>query len=251
MQLHRGDLAAQYFAEADQLASQQKLVGLKREAEFFQAFALLDQGLDQTSIGGHPQAPEKLRQAIAALKAVINSNAQGVAQVSSLVFMGWAHADLNEYEQSRRYLNQAKQLSQDYRMPATYGYASYSLMKTYLDERNYASVIQLKDDPLTTRLQAIYLARAYYETGQARQAIATLNRLKNNLPELWQTQDSQRLRQYQQAASKAEQALSIEQQQVRPNLSNNTPTPPNLPAFAQLQPEPDAHLVYCESDWAH
>ncbi len=231
MQLHRGDKAAQYFDEAHELARQYGLVGLLNLARFYQAFALLDQGLDQSTLGRHGQNTEVLHSAIKAFQAVLNEEQNTVLKTGTLVFLGWAYADLEDYRTARVYLKQAKALSDRYRMPATYGYASYSLMKTYLDEGDYQAVIAMKDDRMTTRLQATYLARAYYEQGQARQAAAVLRNLQQSLPDLWQEDDEQRLMHYHQTS--------------RQLLEPGTPLP-----FDALLPEPDAHLVYCESDWA-
>lgn len=233
MQLHRGDQAAQYFDEAHALAHRHGLNDLLKLARFYQAFALLDQGLDQQALGRHGRDAEKLRSAINAFQAVLNDKQSTVLKTGTLVFLGWAYADLDDYNTARVYLEQAKTLSDRYRMPVTYGYASYSLMKTYLDEGNFQAVITMKADRITTRLQAIYLARAYYEQGQASEAAAVLLHLQQSLPAIWQPEDDQRLKHYQQ----------MSQQHSEKGTHAITP-------FAALLPEPDAHLVYCESDWA-
>jgi len=108
-------------------------------------------------------------------------------------------------------------------MPTTFAYASYSLMRLYLLQADYDAVIALAKHPISTRLQANYLARAYYEQGDLAQAQTVLITFKQRYPTLWHPTDELRLSQYQHASSG--QPLS-------------------------LQPEPAAHLVYCESDWA-
>jgi len=85
-------------------------------------------------------------------------------------------------------------------------------------------VIAMSGDKITTRLQANFLARAYFENKQTDQAIETLKAFKQQHSGLWQNKDEKRLSDYQ----NSQQGL-----------------------FSQLQTEPKAHLVYCESDWVH
>ena len=222
MQLHQGQIAYDYFAEAEKLAQQLGAHHLLSYSHFYLAFSLLDQGLDQSAIGGHGQNKQKLNEAIAQLERFIAGQSFPLLQTSSLIFLGWAYSDLGEYDTALDYLYQAQTLNQTFNMPTTAGYANYSIMRIHLARNDYSAVIAMENEPITTRLQASYLARAWYEAGQPTQAVRVLQEFHQLLPELWQEQDSQRLIQYMTAQSG--QAL-------------------------QLHPEPLAHLTYCESDW--
>ncbi len=222
MQLHQGQIAYGYFSEAERLTQQLGAHHLLSYSHFYQAFSLLDQGLDQNAIGGHGQDPQKLHQAITQLKQFIAEDPAPLLKASSLIFLGWAYSDLKEYDTALSYLEHAKQLNQTFSMPTTAGYANYSIMRIHLARNDYSAVIAMENEPITTRLQASYLARAWYEIGQPTQAVRVLQEFHQQLPELWQEEDSQRLTQYMTAQSG--QAL-------------------------MLHPEPLAHLVYCESDW--
>lgn len=223
MQLHQGKIAHYYFAEADQLVKQLGANNLLSYTRFYLAFSALDQGLDQSALGRHGQNRAMLEQAIVQLKNVIKQQSEPLLRTSALIFLGWAYSDLQEYDIALDYLAQAKQLNQALEMPVTFGYASYSMMRIYLEQKNYAAVIAMEDEPLRTRLQASYLARAWYEAGQPAQAVRVLQEFRQQLPALWQQEDGHRLAQYMTAKAGA----------------------PLL-----LEKEPAAHLVYCESDWS-
>jgi hypothetical protein len=109
-------------------------------------------------------------------------------------------------------------------METSFGYSSYSIMRIHLERKDYSAVIAMSDDKITTRLQASFLARAYFENNQVDNSIETLMNFKQQQPELWQPEDQKRLLDYQ----NSKQGI-----------------------FSQLQTEPKAHLVYCESDWIH
>ena len=223
MQLHNGARAADYFREAQQIADQLQAQMLMRYARFYQAFATLDQGLDQTAIGGHSRNTGKLRQATQLLLEFVSQPPEPLLYTSAQIFLGWAYTELEDYVAAERHLQQALTLKDTQRMPTTFAYASYSLMRLYLLQADYDAVIALAKHPISTRLQANYLARAYYEQGDLAQAQTVLITFKQRYPTLWHPTDELRLSQYQHASSG--QPLS-------------------------LQPEPAAHLVYCESDWA-
>ncbi|MBB1488020.1 winged helix-turn-helix domain-containing protein [Oceanospirillum sediminis] len=223
MQLHNGHKAYALFEQAHALAKQIGASNLLSFTRFYMAFATLDQGLDQTEIAGHGRDAIRLRSAIEQLNEFIADDPAPLLKASSLVFLGWAWTDLGDYEQALSYLHQAREIHQSFNMPITASYASYSIMRIYLEQKNYSAVIALEGEPITTRLQAVYLARAWFEAGQAAQSVRVLQDFRQQLPDLWQKEDSLRLGQYLAAQKGSE---------------------------IRLGPEPMAHLVYCESDWA-
>lgn len=224
VQLHDGEKALTHFNEAKDIATQLGSKPLLNNIDFYIAFAMLDQGLDQTALGGHPTQPAKLQQAILLLDDFIQSESAPYYHASALVFLGWAHSDLGNYEQALTVLNEAKALNKQLNMETSFGYSSYSIMRIHLERQDYAAVIAMSTDKITTRLQANFLARAYFENKQTDKAIETLKAFKQQHSELWQNKDEKRLLDYQNS-----------QQGI----------------FSPLQTEPKAHLVYCESDWIH
>ncbi|NRB23119.1 winged helix-turn-helix domain-containing protein [Shewanella sp.] len=224
VQLHEGMQALNYFNEAKQIATALGSKPLLNISDFYIAFAMLDQGLDQTALGSHPTQAAKLERAIVLLEGFIRSLSAPYYHASALVFLGWAHTDLGNYDQALEVLSEAKALNKALNMETSFGYSSYSIMRIHLERQDYPAVIAMSDDKITTRLQASFLARAYFENNQIDQAIATLSRFKQQHPSLWQHEDTRRLLDYQ----NSKQGI-----------------------FSPLQIEPKAHLVYCESDWAH
>ncbi|MBL4880605.1 MAG: winged helix-turn-helix domain-containing protein [Oleispira sp.] len=224
VQLHQGEKALGYFNKAKQIAAQLGSKPLLNNIDFYIAFAMLDQGLDQTPLGGHPTQRLKLQQAIILLDNYIKTQPAPYYHASALVFLGWAYSDLGNYDQALKVLNQAKGLNKELNMQTSFGYSSYSIMRIHLERQDYTAVIAMSDDKITTRLQASFLARAYFENKETDNAIATLIRFKQQQPQLWLNKDEKRLLDYQ----NSKQGI-----------------------LAQLQTEPKAHLVYCESDWTH
>jgi hypothetical protein len=104
-------------------------------------------------------------------------------------------------------------------MSTTLGYSNYSIMRIHLARGDYQAVIAMADQEVTTRLQAVFLARAYYEENEVDQALSVLTQFKVSHPELWQPEDKIRLGQYQSSL---------------------------LGTKISLGEEPKAHLVYCE-----
>lgn len=222
VQLHQGEKALTYFNEAKSIAAQLGSKPLLNNTDFYIAFAMLDQGLDQTALGGHPTRPVKLKQAITLLENFVLNQTSPYYHASALIFLGWAHADLGNLDQALKVLSEAKVLNKEFNMETSFGYSSYSIMRIHLKRQDYSAVIAMSKDKITTRLQANFLARAYYENKHVDQAIETLNIFKQQHPDLWQDQDDQRLADYRNSKKGI------------------------LP---QLTSEPKAHLVYCESDW--
>ncbi|MDP2562664.1 winged helix-turn-helix domain-containing protein [Psychrobium sp. 1_MG-2023] len=223
MQLHDGATASRYFTQAKDIALSLGAQPLVEISDFYLAFAMLDQGLDQQSLGRHGKDESKLKQAITHLKRFIGNEPTPELHGSALVFLGWAYTELGQFDLALTQLEEAKTLNAKLNLATTLGYSNYSIMRIHLEREDYQSVIDMADEKVTTRLQATYLARAYFEHGQARQAINVLTQLKTKQPHLWQPEDNTRLTLYQQSLS----GLTL-----------------NLPD------EPKAHLVYCESDWA-
>ena len=222
VQLHNGEKAMGYFSEAKQIAVQLDSKPLLNNSDFYLAFAMLDQGLDQTALGRHPTQKEKLQQAIVLLESFIKIQTTPYYHASALVFLGWAYADLGNYEQALNVLKKAKALNKELNMETSFGYSSYSIMRIHLARKDYSAIITMSDDKITTRLQANFLARAYFEDNQVEKAIETLNDFKSLQPSLWQNEDNQRLIDYR----NSQKGIAL-----------------------KLPSEPKAHLVYCESDW--
>ncbi|SFC79826.1 winged helix-turn-helix domain-containing protein [Pseudoalteromonas denitrificans] len=222
MQLHDGLTASQYFYKAKNIAVKIGAKPLIINIDFYLAFANLDLGLDQSTIGGHDKNEAKLLESIKQFEHFIAKSPSEVLKANALVFLGWANTDLGNFDIALEQLKQAKKLNVKLKMPTSFGYSSYSIMRIHLERQDYDSVTNMLDDTITTRLQANFLARAFYEKGQVQQAINVLNDFKHKLPQLWQPDDTQRLGLYENA------------------ITGDKPI---------LLPEPKAHLVYCESDW--
>lgn len=228
MQLHNGEVAGKLFEQAKEIAQKIGAKPLIKSTHFYIAFSMLDQGLDQSELGRHGKDIDKLQQAIINFNNIIaNTTMDNAADIkrkgSILVFLAWANTELGYYDLALKQLQQAKTINLKYGMDTTAAYSSYSMMRIYLAQKNFQAVIELANDKITTRLQATYLARAYYETEQANKAVSVLVSFKQQFPNQWQEKDSIRLAQYQSAV---------------------------LGERLDLDNEPKAHLVYCESDWS-
>lgn len=229
LQLHRGDLAQDYFQEAAEIARQLGATPLISLSELYLGFASLDQGLDQSSLGRHGQHSEYLHKALQQFQSFIDTAPTELYLAHARFFRGWALADLartaTTAERSRYFaqaldeLQQAQMHYQTLQMPTSIGYSNYSILWIYLQQQQYDKAVQAARSPDTTRLQARYLARAYYEQQKPEQARQVLEEFHKRWPQLWQEDDTQRLRLYQQGD------------------------------YQPLPPEPLPHLVYCESDW--
>lgn len=248
MQMHRGDLAEVYFLEAKQLSEQLGSEPMICISDFYLAFATLDQGLDQRSIGGHGHRPDILAKALVQLNDYMDAYPSDFGDANALVFVGWAHSDLarnstgveraSHYKKALAALTKAHELNRRLNMPATFGYSSYSIMAIHLERGDYHKVTALAEDPIYTRQQASFLARAYYELGQFEQATDALALLKLNSPGLWQPEDELRLDHYRQAAALPTESRTEASTEGRTEVLKMV-----------LPPEPLAHLTYCESDW--
>lgn len=222
MQLHQGKKAETSFRSAKNIAIKLGAQPTVILANFYLAFAALDQGLNQTEFGRHGIDERQLRRSITLLESFIDTQPSLCMQANAEVFLGWAYGDLKNYDAALTQLLRAKDTTRKLNMMTTFGYTSYSIMRIHLYQKNYDAVIAMKDDPITTRLQAVFLARAFYEKKNADAAIATLNNFRAQLPHLWQPEDNKRLAIY-------TSSLSGE--------------------YSILPKEPVAHGVYCESDW--
>ena len=222
MQLHQGDKAQVYFQSAIDKAQQLDAKNLLDWAQFYLAFAYLDQGLDQSDRGGQAGNPQKLKQAIDLLNQVLNTTSNQIIAASSRVFLGWAHTQTQDFELAHQLLAQALLDTETPAYRITHAYARYSKMYAYLLQQQYAQVLNLRLAQFTTRLEAIYVARAYAELDQFDNAITTLKTFQSQLPTQWQQADTQLLAEYQNANKGG--------QWLRQALEK-------------------AHSVYCETEW--
>ena len=222
MQLHDGIAASHYFIEAKTIAITLNAKPLIVNSDFYLAFANLDQGLDQRALGRHGKNEQKLLAAVSQLERFIDAQPGMDMTANALVFLGWANTELGYFDLALQQLNKAKDINEQYKMATTFGYSSYSIMRIHLERGDYDAVTNMADEMITTRLQASFLARAFYEKGDTQRAIKVLKEFKQSLPLQWQQADDQRLAQYQ-------GTLNGEK--------------------LNLGAEPKAHLIYCESDW--
>ncbi|WP_330960420.1 winged helix-turn-helix domain-containing protein [Photobacterium sp. 53610] len=222
MQSHQGQSAEVYFSEARALAEQLGAQRLLLDSEFYLAFAAMDQGLDLQWLGKHPQQPHQLARARKAFSQLLKKDISPLLETNIALFQSWIAADQNKMQLAMQHLDHATSLANTLDLPLTQGYIRYSKMRIHLSRHNYTAVTELATIPIVTRLEAVYTARAYYELGQPGEAARILALFRETLPEQWQPEDEQRLKDYQ-GASQGE--------------------------VITLSPEPKAHLVYCESDW--
>lgn len=223
IQLHQGSIAADYARRAEEIIDQLGGHRLRETLLFYQAFAFLDQGLDQTFRNGHPQNKAMLQRAIEKFEALLDTTSSRILMADTQVMLAWAYADKQAYQQALDLLWRAKRENESMSMETTTGVTVYSLMRVYLSLEDYAQVIALGAEPVTMRQQLSYLARAYYEQGDYTQAVETMERLKRRFARQWTDKDAQQLADYRQALE-----------------TDN---------YASLALEVPAHAVYCESDW--
>ncbi|NTS78633.1 winged helix-turn-helix domain-containing protein [Catenovulum sp. SM1970] len=226
LQLHQGLKAAAFFSQARQIATALNAQPTLDMLDFYDAFALMDQGLEQRQLGKHSQDKAKLAQAKTLLEQFNQVTQDKVMQTSSLVFLGWIYADLGQNELAIAHLMRAEQQAERLALPVTANYARYSLMYIHLQQKDYQTVIKLGEKPIETALQANYLARAYYQAEQTDKAVSVLTDFKTYSPELWQTEQADKLSYYQARL-----------------------TGQDTPITGVLADEAKPHLVYCESDW--
>ncbi|UXI00983.1 winged helix-turn-helix domain-containing protein [Photobacterium sp. TY1-4] len=222
MQLHQGKEADRYFKEASQIATGLGARTLLQDSQFYRAFAAMDQGLDQRERGGHGPVPVQLKRASDAFHTLLAQNPPPQMQANIHLFLGWILTQQAAYEAANATLQHAERLASQQNMATTLAYIRYSRMRVALAQQDYDAVIAMAQYPVITRLQAVYLARAYFETGQAATAVQVLDQFRRQRPEQWQPDDQRRRVHYQRAG------------QGQP---------------VTLAAEPNAHLVYCETDW--
>ncbi|MFB9188622.1 winged helix-turn-helix domain-containing protein [Vibrio ostreicida] len=215
LQYHRGYQAEQTFAEAIKLAQDLKAPKLIETAHFYQAFALLDQGLFAND-------GRKLTLSLQQFEQILPQLSSPLLRLSSLIFLGWGYSEQGQYQQAHRYLTQAVSDQNGTRAPTTHHYAVYSLMKLYLDHQQYHQAVALSEHEVTTRLQARYLARAHSELGHHKKAVDVLEQFSKTYPQHWTENDQWQLSHYQRRKAGR---VSV------------------------LLEEPEAHSVYCEGQW--
>lgn len=223
IQLHNGKEAEEYARQARVNIAQLGGHRLADALRFYEAFALLDQGLDQSFRGGHPQDRAMLLHAIEKFEKLLSTTSSRTAKADTRVMLAWAYADLQEYQRALDLLLQAKRENENMSMEATTGVVIYSLMRVYLALEDYPQVIALGAEPVSMRQQLAYLARAYFEQGDYAQAVNTMEQLQGQFPSQWTDNDAHRLASYRQALE----------------TGNDLSLPLESPA----------HAVYCESDW--
>ncbi|NAW60253.1 MULTISPECIES: winged helix-turn-helix domain-containing protein [unclassified Vibrio] len=215
LQQHQGRRAEALFREAQTYAKTLGNPHFREMVRFYLAFAMLDQGLfaaDQL----------KLQQAIQRMTELLPQLDNPLLALSTHIFLGWGYAAQGDTAKAEQYLLQAIELGDNGSAPTTHHYAVYSLMKLYLDQGQYQRVLALQHYPVTTRLQARYLARAHSALGEHQRAVATLAQFAQQFPHYWGETDQHQLENYQRLASGQ-----------------------TIP----LQIEPQAHSVYCETEW--
>ncbi|UTV27418.1 winged helix-turn-helix domain-containing protein [Photobacterium atrarenae] len=224
MQLHKGEEADLFFKEAGQIAASLGARALARDSQFYRAFAAMDQGLDQRERGGHGPDPSQLSRANSAFQTLLTQTPPPPPQMQAGIhlFLGWIQTQRQAYDGAITAFQHAERLAKQQSMTTTLAYIRYSKMRVFLAQQDYDAVIAMAKYPVLTRLQAVYLARAYFETGQAAEAVNVLDQFRRQQPEQWQPDDQRRRIRYQQAM----QGQSV-----------------------TLAAEPSAHLVYCETDW--
>ncbi|MDO3384654.1 winged helix-turn-helix domain-containing protein [Gilvimarinus sp. SDUM040013] len=223
LQEHRGQEAFDVITQAQATTAPLENYRNQHTLTFYRAFALLDQGLDQSHRGLHTGNAQILEQAVETFDTLLQAPVTSMLRAQALVLQGWGFADLKRHSQALTNYREAMTLSESTNLTATFGYAVYSAMHSHLMLGNYDAVIALGDEPVYTRQQLAYLARANYELGDFKAATNTLATMKRDFADLWSKTDEKRLRQYGQAdAASARVTLSAE-----------------LPA----------HGIYCESDW--
>ncbi len=215
LQSHQGQDAQSLFQEALQLAQQLKAAHLMELSQFYLAFSQLDQGLFADN-------SVKLNKALNSLEQLLPKLNNSLLKVSSRVFLAWGYTQQNKPTQAKRHLTDALRIGEQISAPTTLNYAVYSLMKIHLNEQDYAATIALGDYPITTRLQARYYSRALSEQGHHEYAVKTLEQYADKYPRSWTADDQKQLNNYRLRAN-GHAAILLE--------------------------EPDAHSVYCESEW--
>lgn len=223
LQRHQGEQATAAVERAMAITATLGENRLTETLAFYHAFALLDRGLDQSHRELHNRNPQLLQQAITAFEIFLANNPAPTTRNYALVLLGWAYADSGAWEKALPLHTQAMSESRALGMDATFGYAVYAKMQIFLAQGDYAQVIELGREPVTTRQQLAYLARAHYELGQFEQAQTAMEKLRTQFPEQWSAIDDARYRAYQQAGATGKPIM--------------------------LDAELPAHAIYCESDW--
>jgi len=216
LQLHKGEEAIAPLDEALAISEELGARWLLNEAKMYRAFAELDQGIDRGN-GGDRQA---LQRAIELYDELIDQDdISKKLKADSLTLQGWAYSELSKFTQAQANQQQALKLYSELGLATSRSYTVYSMMWNHLQQNEPEQVLGLAGEPVESRLQLDYLARAYHSTGDVTAAIATQNRIRNRFPDSWTAADDTLL------------------QQLRSSPTKPMPAPQS------------AHLVYCESDW--
>ncbi len=216
LQLRRGEEAAQVLDEASELASSMGSRWLEQEAQFYRAFADLDQGIDR----GEGPDVEHLRLSVERFEEVLaQQDLSAKLRADALLLQGWAQDELGSYDRALANYQQALEHYRERNLSTSYAYSVYSMMWNHLQSGRPEQVLALASEPVESRLQLDYLAHAYALTGDHQAALSTLHRLKQHFPDSWRKEDETRLVRFSELPEQGLGAI------------------------------PSAHLVYCETDW--
>src|SRR5690606_17214545 len=125
IQLHQGSIAADYARRAEEIIDQLGGHRLRETLLFYQAFAFLDQGLDQTFRNGHPQNKAMLQRAIEKFEALLDTTSSRILMADTQVMLAWAYADKQAYQQALDLLWRAKRENESMSMETTTGVTVY------------------------------------------------------------------------------------------------------------------------------
>ncbi|GLX79919.1 hypothetical protein tinsulaeT_32590 [Thalassotalea insulae] len=222
IQLHKGQWSYKYLAEAQHLLNQINAPKKLQINSFLSAFASLDQGIDR----GNGINVKALQQAIKGFNETINDFAKiksGSTTADSYYLLGWAYSELEQHEKALGYINNAIKRYQKLGYVDSVKYANTSKAEELLHLGQWQEAVNVAEKAKPSYLLYLYKAKAYYELGNHRYAIETLQLTKQKYKEKWTNND--------------ENTLSLYEN----SLIDNTKTP--------LNPIKSSHLVYCESLW--
>ena len=188
--------------------------------QFLLAFANLDRGINERS-----SDPEKfLQKSIKQFKNVIqsiHSLEKSSLLAGSYTLLGWAYSEMNNHNMALKMINKGKTLYHELQMPLSVAYCDMSIIKEYLDLKEWQSAITFNDAKNLNKREKFYIARAYYEEKNYQKAFNVAIRIKTEFTNDWNKNDEKKLKFYEQMQFAKIHTL--------------------------LPPEESAHSKYCES----